>query len=148
MKKQIGVVGVDSGQIVICDPCYIDSEWKKEEFTNIRKYRHRVTREVLQYRVDFKNYEQIIEYYDKNMNQMIRDEDVEELPAIPAVEKFSYNACCKLTTGKNHSGQLHYCVGHAGVAVVASSGYGDGTYPVFATYNKDNRIIKLEINFI
>lgn len=30
--KKIGVVGVDSGQLMICDPCYIDSEWKKEEF--------------------------------------------------------------------------------------------------------------------
>jgi len=32
--KQIGEVGVDSGQILICDPCYINSEWtpgKKDE---------------------------------------------------------------------------------------------------------------------
>jgi hypothetical protein len=32
MKKdkwtKIGVVAVDSGQLVICDPTYIDSEWK------------------------------------------------------------------------------------------------------------------------
>jgi len=26
----LGQVGVDSGQIVISDPCYIDSEWKKD----------------------------------------------------------------------------------------------------------------------
>ena len=25
----IGVVGVDSGQLLIADPCYIDSEWKR-----------------------------------------------------------------------------------------------------------------------
>ena len=30
--KKIGVVGVDSGQLMIVDPCYIDSEWKKEGF--------------------------------------------------------------------------------------------------------------------
>jgi len=29
ITKEIGIVGVDSGQILICDPCYIDSEWKK-----------------------------------------------------------------------------------------------------------------------
>jgi len=28
ITKQIGIVGVDSGQILICDPCYIDSEWE------------------------------------------------------------------------------------------------------------------------
>lgn len=31
-KIKLGVVGVDSGQLVITDPCYIDSEWKHEEF--------------------------------------------------------------------------------------------------------------------
>ena len=35
--KKIGVVGVDSGQLMICDPCYIDSEWKKEEFDSAKK---------------------------------------------------------------------------------------------------------------
>lgn len=28
----IGYVGVDSGQLLLCDPCYIDSEWKEEDF--------------------------------------------------------------------------------------------------------------------
>lgn len=31
MKKElIGYVGVDSGQLMIVDPCYIDSHWKHE----------------------------------------------------------------------------------------------------------------------
>jgi len=34
MWKKIGVVGVDSGQLLISDPCYIDSEWEKEEDFN------------------------------------------------------------------------------------------------------------------
>lgn len=25
----VGYVGVDSGQVMICDPCYINSEWQK-----------------------------------------------------------------------------------------------------------------------
>ena len=28
----IGRIGVDSGQIMVCDPCYIDSHWKFEAF--------------------------------------------------------------------------------------------------------------------
>jgi len=30
---KIGVVGVDSGQLMICDPGYIDGHWTEEEFT-------------------------------------------------------------------------------------------------------------------
>lgn len=30
--KKIGVVGVDSGQILITDPCYIGSQWKDSDF--------------------------------------------------------------------------------------------------------------------
>jgi len=29
--KQIGVVGVDSGQLLVCDPCYIGGEWKETD---------------------------------------------------------------------------------------------------------------------
>jgi hypothetical protein len=32
----IGEVGVDSGQIMITDPCYIDQEWQKEELRLVR----------------------------------------------------------------------------------------------------------------
>ncbi len=35
-KELIGHVGVDSGQLLLCDPCYIDSEWEQEDFTDIR----------------------------------------------------------------------------------------------------------------
>lgn len=28
----LGKAGVDSGQLLVCDPCYIDSIWKKEDF--------------------------------------------------------------------------------------------------------------------
>lgn len=28
----IGHVGVDSGQLMLCDPCYINSEWRKNEY--------------------------------------------------------------------------------------------------------------------
>ena len=99
-EKQIGVCGVDSGQILLCDPCYIDSEWKKEDFDDKKKS---------------KNY-------------------------------FSYNACCKKTLTKNLAGQLNFKLGHAGAGVVVSSGYGDGVYPVYATY-EDGRIKSVRIEF-
>ena len=33
IKKRIGFVAVDSGQLMVCDPCYL-SEWKNDEFDN------------------------------------------------------------------------------------------------------------------
>ncbi|WP_157155920.1 DUF4241 domain-containing protein [Diaminobutyricimonas sp. LJ205] len=32
----IGEVGVDSGQLMVTDPCYIDQEWQREQFALVR----------------------------------------------------------------------------------------------------------------
>jgi hypothetical protein len=72
---------------------------------------------------------------------------------------YSYAGACDLTLSKKSAGQLNFPAGHAGMGVVASSGYGDGYYPVYATYyheyadeactkQVDKRIAKLEIVFI
>lgn len=29
-REKIGVVGVDSGQLMVCDPCYVNDDWKRE----------------------------------------------------------------------------------------------------------------------
>jgi hypothetical protein len=44
--------------------------------------------------------------------------------------------------------QLHYDLGHAGLGVVVSTGYGDGVYPVFAEFNDEGRVAKVWIEFI
>ena len=133
MKRtvKLGVVGVDSGQLIICDPCYIDSQWDQEEFEDIRRYQHKATGKVLQYRVDFPHYMKVIPEFGKNMNEMIEKGEVEELPKPPARLEFSYNACCR-KTDTIEDGQLYYRLGHPGVAVAFRSGLGDGEYPVFA----------------
>lgn len=35
--KQIGMVGVDSGQIIVTDPCYLGSEWVNNEYDDGEK---------------------------------------------------------------------------------------------------------------
>jgi len=149
MKKEIGVVGVDSGQILVCDPCYIDSEWKEENFNILRRYRH-IDGTILQYRVDFENYESTIPKYEKTMNQINADNEAVEIPDnTPPENEFSYNACCKKTLNKSGNGQLNYELGHAGVGVVTSSGFGDGTYPVYADISdKTGRVKSITIVFI
>lgn len=52
----------------------------------------------------------------------------------------------ELTANIKQAGQFNYKKGHPGLAVVFSSGMGDGVYPVYATYS-DNRITKIEIVF-
>lgn len=33
----LGTVGVDSGQLMVCDPCYIGDSWEKEPFDRNKK---------------------------------------------------------------------------------------------------------------
>jgi hypothetical protein len=93
-KELIGHVGVDSGQLMIVDPCYVDSHWVKEEFAG-----------------------------DHGSNT------------------FSYNGACQTTVNRQF-GEL--VIGMTS-AVVFSSGYGDGVYPVYGYFNEDNRIVKVTI---
>lgn len=71
---------------------------------------------------------------------------------------FSYAGACDITLS-GQAGQFNFPKGHEGIGVVARSGYGDGYYPVYATYlteyadadctkQIDKRIAKLEIIFI
>lgn len=147
IKKKIGVIGIDSGQIIICDPCYIDEHWSHEEFKDIRIYKNIDTGHFLQYGKDFPDYEAIIPKYNANMNQLIKTGKWEQMPNDPPENEFSYAGSCHHTLSRDRAGQIHYPIGHAGLAVAASTGYGDGLYDVVATYNLDMRIVKIEINF-
>jgi hypothetical protein len=44
--------------------------------------------------------------------------------------------------------QFCYDLGHAGLGIVVSTGYGDGVYPVYADFNDEGRIAKVWIEFI
>ena len=68
------------------------------------------------------------------------------------VGHFSYGGACATTLTEEQAGQLNFTAGHGGVAVVSSTGYGDGLYPVYAHYEETEgwgkRIARLEIVFI
>jgi hypothetical protein len=148
MKKVlIGQVGVDSGQLLMCDPCYIDSEWSKEDFTDIRVYEHKETKEKLQYKVDFPHYEAEISKYGKNMNQLVATGEWIDVPMTDSKFPFSYNACSKATLSEDGYGQLNYKLGHAGVGVAFSTAYGDGVYPVYAVYSAAGVLKSVTVEF-
>ena len=146
--ENIGFVAVDSGQLLLCDPGYIDSEWKEEDFEDIRVYRHKTTGDILQYRVDFPHYESVIPDYGKTMNELNEsgEWEIEEKYHAPQ-SPFSYNACAKATLSKDGHGQLNFSLGHPGAGVAFRTAFGDGTFPVYAVYSDSGSLIKVEVLF-
>ena len=147
--KLIGHVGVDSGQLLLCDPCYIDSQWVEEDFEDFRAYQHKDTKNQLTYRIDFRNYAESIETYGgNNMNELIATGEWEEVPDTKgAVNPFSYNACAKATLSEEGHGELKFNLGHTGAGVAFRTAFGDGMYPVIANYMDDGSLRSVEVIF-
>lgn len=150
-RKQIGVIGVDSGQLMICDPCYVDCEWQEEEYDIKREYRIKKTGKIIDMAEHLdhgRTYESPLdELNGLTMNEAVKQEHVEEIPT-KQTGHFSYDGICRVTGTEDGGGQLNYKKGHPGVAVACSTGYGDGCYPVYAEYNEEGRIAKIIIETI
>lgn len=162
-KKLLGHVGVDSGQLIICDPCYIDSEWMQEDFKDIRIHKHKKTGRLFAYNSStetnyhIKSLNKINEFFDhyekktstgKTMNEMLINKEMSECLPVPeklkTIGHFSYAGSCETTGANKH--QLNFKKGHPGVAVAFNSGYGDGLYPIYGTFNTEGRCLKVEID--
>lgn len=116
-KELAGYAAVDSGQLMVCDPCYL-SQWKGNDLSD-----DYLTRES--------------------------DDDSDDVEG-----QFSYEGVVRaLVKAPDSTVQLRFDLGHDGVGVGFSSGWGDGNYPVYV-YKKDfggnwaQRITKVEIIFI
>ncbi len=169
---KLGVVGVDSGQLIICDPAYIadefkqpDSEGKADHAHTI--YKHKNDGTLWQYCPSGKpstenvnpfvgSYSDIIPKYGMCPNNLVEcglfeETDIDPTTHIPIAE-FSYRGICKTTGSENLGGQLNYLHGHAGVAVALRTGLGDGTYDVFAEIadagSWGERVKKVWVEFI
>jgi len=164
-KVKLGYVGVDSGQLVICDPAYIESQYKKHKYSDLSGhtiYKH-TDGSLWQFVYGEKSmikdvnpfpstYGQIIPKYGKTPNEMIEsgefmESGIDPYSAIPKGE-FSYDGICSVTLSKQLGGQINYEMGHGGCAVAFSTG-GDGTFDVWAEITEDNGnefITKIWIN--
>ena len=136
---QIGVVGVDSGKIVITDPTYIDTEWKNEELEQtpaIIKFPNGKKEEVISCSP---RWFELIERINSGELKMIENNGFAK-----AKHNFSYPACTNITLTEGY-GQLNYKHGHA---VKITISWGDGCYPVYATIDKKTgRVKELKIVF-
>lgn len=137
--EEIAQVDVDSGQILIVDPAYVDERWEKQAFQDIRQYKHKVTGEILEYCKDFMHYEAIIKRHNATMNQLNKTGDWIEVEQ-PPVEGLNYNACCRQSISTKSGGQVDL-----GAAV--SAGYGDGAYPVYVRRNYEGRVMQVLVDF-
>ena len=73
----------------------------------------------------------------------IMGKDTNEQPAE------TWEAFCDLLQKNEVNGtmQWNYKMGHAGLGVTVSTGWGDGEYPVFIKRNKEGRIAEVKVVF-
>lgn len=142
----MGSVGVDSGQLMITDPCYIDSEWELEEYEIDRCYKDSDTAEIFRLGADFERYDRPLESYGLSPRELIASGRWLRVPPkpLPATFKYSYRGACQATTDSGH-GELVYRKGHPGAAVVFQTGWGDGIYEIFGEKH-DGRIVRAYLN--
>lgn len=157
----IGTVGVDSGQLLIIDPAYIDGNWiftesTSEDFAHT-VYVHKESGKLWQFTFGNKSsvpscnpfpgrYDDIIPEYGKSPNELIESgeferTDLDPTPHIPD-DEFSYRGVCKARKD-NETARVH-----KNLAVVTGTGYGDGGYPVIAKMTEDGRVASIHIIFI
>jgi hypothetical protein len=71
-------------------------------------------------------------------------------PAPKAIGKDWGEFCGNLEEGGEFPGtkQFNFDLGHAGLGVVVSTGWGDGVYPVYATFDDDGRVASVTVEFL
>lgn len=147
-KKLIGRIGVDSGKILIVDPCYL-GDWKDNEFnyrTGIRNINTGVeiccwdVMEGIEEKINWGT--ALPEYNNKCMNELAEDtENWEKFDEYPDAGEFSYSGASGITC-KQMFGELDNQT-----AVASSTRYGDGCYPVYVELDSEGRPLKITIEF-
>jgi hypothetical protein len=168
MKKIIGYVGVDSGQLLLTDPCYL-KDWKNDSTDEVLAhtiyqdtdgklwqycYGGKTTKVPGKVITPFPgNYETPVGQGTPTPNDLIASGAWKPTKYADAGRSsfycnYSYSGACAATMGDAHGGQLKYAKGHDGAGVAVRTGYGDGLYPVVAHYNREGRVRKIEVVFI
>lgn len=149
----LGSVGVDSGQLMVCDPCYIDSEWIPKQKPS--GYPMEVLTEEGKKRFpDNKDWSWCYNGHGTTYESPqvalgglsvngAREQGLVKAVPNPEKKEFSYRGCCDASGAGGKA--LPYKFGHAGAAVCFPSGYGDGLYEVWAKKNSDGRVVEVRV---
>lgn len=117
-RKYIGDVGVDSGQLMITDPCYVKDFDSQED-------------------IDF--HDSIPEGVDLNSHH--NEKPLRDYP-------YTYGGACAASCNKDRAAVLSSSNGFTGVGACFSTGYGDGMYPVYVEYNEEGRVKSVTVEFL
>lgn len=140
--EYIGKVGVDSGQLMLCDPSYIDEYWiQGDERPKAKYFVDQVSGKTyycglhgtppVEGCTDFGTFaDPVAECDGKTPNRLIEEGRWKEYRKPPS-KKFSYSGACEATLSNEGVGQLLNRYGLE-MAVAFRSGLGDGVYNVFA----------------
>jgi hypothetical protein len=60
----------------------------------------------------------------------------------------TWSEFCEKIRDMEHSQQFNYPLGHPGLGVCVSTGWGDGFYPVYVRLNEDGRVAEARVVFI
>lgn len=146
--EEMGEVAVDSGQLMITDPGYINSEWQDDEFEDIRLVKDIETGEIYQFRKDFINYGEKISGFDNTVNELVESGKFEHLEVDNSDKvNFSYAGVCHATLSEKGYGELPFKLGHVGAGIAVRTVLGDGMYPVYAE-KYDGKIVRVYFNLI
>ncbi len=145
--ERLGVVGVDSGQLLITDPCYIDGQWLDEPLEDDRVYRDTQTGTTVRWGRDFTRFDETLEPYGESPEALLASGRLVQLPPPPRLVTFpySYNGACQATLGTGHGELMYSDTGAAGAGVSFSTAWGDGFYPVYGEKH-DGRIVRVYVN--
>jgi len=125
---ELGVVGVDSGMVLVMDPVHV-SLWKPSDDSAPRpaiKWRRGDTNEIT---VDEGVF---LRWLEEGMDRA----EIEELREAGFAGGGHYEKCVRLTSWPSMGGQLHFSedTPSPGLGVVTETGAGDGTFPAYLTY--------------
>lgn len=158
-KVHLGSFEITSGKVHVSDPCYTDLGSGKTVKVKNGKYDCYV-----EYSNDYFDWERVrsIEISLESGNDYIyineltvdsgqmgifeaksylNDSIGEVTDEMEIGDTPFYKICCHTTLSEQQCGIVKN-------GLVSSSGYGDGSYPVYAKYNKDNEIVGIKVEFI
>lgn len=161
-KECLGVVGVDSGKLMVMDPCYMDIATEMTDNDLHCYFWGRNRSEVAEFLTNsgFKvedgcenaNVIHNISPDDKIRISEIINAHHEWFVITNFTEDDFSNRSFNVTCGKNQGGCIPFPLGHNGLAICFASGLGDGTYEVWAHYaifeKFGERIAKVEVILI
>lgn len=142
---KLGEVGVDTGQLLLTDPSYIDTEWEVEAFHGAPDhYEDIATGSEYRLGSDFSRLDEVVPALGTTVNDLIAQGKMVGRFETPDSFNYSYKGACDATLAKGY-GELRYRMGHTGAGVAFSTGWGDGVYPVYGE-RRGGRMVRIYVN--